>query len=73
MIDLVNNIIRHRINNEALIEHTLDRILDLLLIDEDNRSELFFKLNDYYRLINKKASDDYSLIYLELYMENRRE
>ncbi len=56
----VNYIIDNNITDTDIIEHTLDRILDIMFHDT---STLFNKLNNYYETINQEYADEYKLIY----------
>ena len=61
----VDDIINNNVRNKPLIENTLDRLLNLQMIDEQKAKPLFFRLNDYYKNIDKSASNDYQNYYCQ--------
>lgn len=65
LIEIVNNIVDNNITDEWLIEHTLDRSLNLYYIDEIQLRVIYMKLINYYHRINPDASDDYLMYYFE--------
>lgn len=65
LVEIVNNIINYNITDERLIEHTLDRLLNLYFIDETIMRPVYIKLINYYHRINPDASDDYLMYYFE--------
>ena len=65
LIEIVNNIVDSNIKDEWLIEHTLDRLLNIYFIDELRLRVIYMKLINYYHRINPDASDDYLMYYFE--------
>ena len=73
LVSEVNGIIDYSIKDEQIIEHTLDRILNLLFFDENKIDSLFFRLLNYYDTLNKEASNAYRMIYMDEYLEQQQE
>ena len=73
LVSEVEGIISFSIKDEQIIEHTLDRILNLLFFDENKIDSLFFRLLNYYDTLNKEASNAYRMIYMDDYLEQQRE
>ena len=63
--EIVDNIVQNNIKDEWLIEHTLDRLLNLYFIDELKIRPIYMNLINYYKNINLDASEDYMNYYLQ--------
>lgn len=63
------NLITKKITDEQVIEHLLDRLLDLIEWFGDDIEEIFYLLLNYYKQLNESASIQYEKIYLELINE----
>ena len=56
----VNSIIKDNIKDKKIIENTLDNLLDLLYILEEQKIyPIYYKLLTYYKSIDLEASMDY--------------
>jgi hypothetical protein len=60
----VERIIHEKSNDEEHIEHTLDNLLNLVLMGVGVKE--FHELNDFYFTFNPENADDYKIIYKEI-------
>ena len=62
---LIDEIIKFKISDENSISQVFDRMLSLEFINEEVLKELYFKLLNYTKNINKELCEDYKEIYQE--------
>ena len=60
--NIIDEIIKCRIQDEEIISHLFDRILSIVFIEDDEKRKIFYKLSSYTRKFNEKLSDDYDEI-----------
>ena len=65
----VDDIISVKLEDEKIIEHTFDQLLDLAYYYGTDIQKVYYKLLDYYEKINLEASEDYKKLYLEILNE----
>jgi len=70
MKDNFDFIIKHKVNNEKIIERFFDELLDLVYFLGEDVEPLYNKLLDYYEKINEEAANDYKNFYLEIINED---
>jgi len=63
----VERIINEDLKNEEQIEHTLDRLLNLILLGFGDKE--FHKLNNFYSISNPQNAESYKIFYEEMFEE----
>ena len=59
---IIDEIIEYKIQDEDIISHLFDRILNIVFIEDDKKRKMFYKLSNYTRKFNKELADDYDEI-----------
>ena len=64
--NIIDEIIEYKIQDEETISHLFDRILSIVFIEDNEKMEIFYKLSNYTRRLNKEFSkNDFDrLVYL---------
>ena len=67
--NIIDEIIKYKIEDEEIISHLFDRILSIVFIEDDKKRKIFHKLSNYTRKFNKELADDYDIILEEDFNE----
>ena len=60
--NIINEIIKYKIQDEEIISRLFDRILSIVFIEDDKKRKIFHRLSSYIRKFNKELADDYDEI-----------